>query len=239
MITISNLTNRYGKITAVDNLNLSIQDNQVFALLGVNGAGKTTTIKMLTGLIAKDCGTITYDNLSIDAHLDQIQNIINISPQETAIAENLTVLENVTFIAQIYGMSKSSAQTKAMHLLEQFDLVKVANKLANTLSGGTKRRLSIAMALVTNPRVLFLDEPTLGVDVLARNQLWKLIEKLKSQMTIVLTTHYMEEAEHLADTIAVMNNGKVLAVGTTKQLLTQTETSSLEHAFIKIVEGNV
>ena len=136
-------------------------------------------------------------------------------------------------------MSSADAKAKTAQLVEQFDLTTVANKLAKTLSGGTKRRLSIAMALVTNPKVLFLDEPTLGVDVLARNQLWKLIEQLKSQMTIVLTTHYMEEAEHLADTVAVMNEGKIVALGTAKQLMTQTQTSSLEQAFIKIVEGTV
>ena len=239
MITIENLTKRYNNLIAVDNLTLTISDNQVFALLGVNGAGKTTTIKMLTGLAPKDEGTISYDHLSIDTHLKQIQQQINLSPQETAIAENLTVWENINFIAQIYGMSSADAKAKTAQLVEQFDLVTVANKLAKTLSGGTKRRLSIAMALVTNPKVLFLDEPTLGVDVLARNQLWKLIEQLKSQMTIVLTTHYMEEAEHLADTVAVMNGGKIVALGTAKQLMIETQTSSLEQAFIKIVEGTV
>ena len=239
MITITNLTKRYGSLIAVDNLTLTIPDNQVFALLGVNGAGKTTTIKMLTGLVPKDDGAISYDNLSMDTHLKQIQQQINLSPQETAIAENLTVWENINFIAQIYGMSPTDAKTKTAQLVEQFDLTTVANKLAKTLSGGTKRRLSIAMALVTNPKVLFLDEPTLGVDVLARNQLWKLIEQLKCQTTIVLTTHYMEEAEHLADTVAVMNEGKIVALGTAKQLMAQTQTSSLEQAFIKIVEGAV
>ena len=239
MITITNLTKRYGSLIAVDNLTLTIPDNQVFALLGVNGAGKTTTIKMLTGLVPKDDGAISYDNLSMDTHLKQIQQQINLSPQETAIAENLTVWENINFIAQIYGMSPTDAKTKTAQLVEQFDLTTVANKLAKTLSGGTKRRLSIAMALVTNPKVLFLDEPTLGVDVLCRNQLWKLIEQLKCQTTIVLTTHYMEEAEHLADTVAVMNEGKIVALGTAKQLMAQTQTSSLEQAFIKIVEGAV
>ena len=239
MITITNLTKRYGNLAAVDNLSLTIPQNQVFALLGVNGAGKTTTIKMLTGLTPKDEGTIYYDNLSMDTHLKQIQQQINLSPQETAIAENLTVAENINFIAQIYGMSKAQAQQSCQQVIEQFDLTSVANKLAKNLSGGTKRRLSIAMALVTNPKVLFLDEPTLGVDVLQRNQLWKLIQNLKSKMTIVLTTHYMEEAEHLADTVAVMSQGKMVAIGSPTELMRQTQTTDLEKAFIKIVEGTL
>ncbi len=239
MITITNLTKKYGNLLAVDNITLTIPNNQVFAILGVNGAGKTTTIKMLTGLTAKDGGSISYDNLSIDTHLDKIQQFTNLSPQETAIAENLTVMENIIFIAHIYGMNKLQAQQGCQRVMEQFDLTKVANTLAKKLSGGTKRRLSIAMALVTNPKVLFLDEPTLGVDVLQRKQLWKLIEKLKQQMTIVLTTHYMEEAEHLADTVAVMDCGKVVAVGSPKQLISQTKTTSLEQAFISIVEDDL
>ena len=239
MITIKNLTKHYGNLTAVDNLNLTIADNQVFALLGVNGAGKSTTIKMLTGLVQRDVGSILYDDMNIDTHLNQIQSIINLSPQETAIAENLTVWENIYFIAQIYGLGKEQAQQNCKQLLQQFQLESVANTHAKTLSGGTKRRLSIAMALVTNPKVLFLDEPSLGVDVLSRNQLWKLIQNLKSKMTIVLTTHYMEEAEHLADNVAVMSNGKLVAVGSPSELMHKTQTTSLEQAFIAIVEGSV
>ena len=239
MITIKNLTKHYGNLTAVDNLNLTIAPNQVFALLGVNGAGKSTTIKMLTGLVQRDGGSILYDDMNIDTHLNQIQSIINLSPQETAIAENLTVWENIYFIAQIYGLDKEQAQQNCKQLLQQFQLESVANTHAKTLSGGTKRRLSIAMALVTNPKVLFLDEPSLGVDVLSRNQLWKLIQNLKSKMTIVLTTHYMEEAEHLADNVAVMSNGKLVAVGSPNELMHKTQTTSLEQAFIAIVEGSV
>ena len=239
MITIKNLTKHYGNLTAVDNLNLTIAPNQVFALLGVNGAGKSTTIKMLTGLVQRDGGSILYDDMNIDTHLNQIQSIINLSPQDTAIAENLTVWENIYFIAQIYGLDKEQAQQNCKQLLQQFQLESVANTHAKTLSGGTKRRLSIAMALVTNPKVLFLDEPSLGVDVLSRNQLWKLIQNLKSKMTIVLTTHYMEEAEHLADNVAVMSNGKLVAVGSPSELMHKTQTTSLEQAFIAIVEGSV
>ena len=239
MITITNLTKRYGNLIAVDNLTLTIPDNQVFALLGVNGAGKSTTIKMLTGLVQRDRGSILYDDMNIDTHHNQIQSIINLSPQETAIAENLTVWENIYFIAQIYGLGKEQAQQNCKQLLQQFQLESVANTHAKTLSGGTKRRLSIAMALVTNPKVLFLDEPTLGVDVLSRNQLWKLIQNLKSKMTIVLTTHYMEEAERLADNVAVMSNGKLVAVGSPSELMHKTQTTSLEQAFIAIVEGSV
>ncbi len=236
-IKLLNLSKAYKNVKAVNDVCLEIQKNKIFALLGINGAGKTTIIKMMSGLIKKDSGKIFYGDLNIDDNINEIKKIINISPQETAIAENLTVFENLLFIAEIYGLKKDIAKQKAEELIVSFDLSSIKNKKAKHLSGGTKRRLSIAMSLVTEPKVLFLDEPTLGLDVISRSNLWKLIENLKSKMTIILTTHYIEEAESLADMVAVINNGKIISQGSPSQLIKQHKSKSLEEAFIKIVQG--
>lgn len=236
-IRINNLTKKYKDVLAVDNVSFSVKSNEVFALLGVNGAGKTTTIKMMTNLIRSDNGDVFYDDFSLAKDGKNIMQYINVSPQETAIAENLTVKENLAFIAGIYGLDKNLALQKTNEIIEQFNLNDVKNKRAKLLSGGMKRRLSIAMALVSNPKVLFLDEPTLGLDVLARAELWKLISSLKEKMTIILTTHYMEEAESLADTVAIMNKGKIIEIDSPKNIMAKTNSASLEQAFIKIVQG--
>ncbi len=238
-IKITNLSKSYKEVVAVDNISLNINSNEIFSLLGVNGAGKTTTIKMLTGLVQKDCGEIVFGNLKMGEDTDKIKQIINLSPQETAIAENLSVKENLLFLAEVYALRKEEAKNKAEELIKTFNLQSVQNKRAKFLSGGMKRRLSIAMALVSNPKVLFLDEPTLGLDVLVRAELWSLIKSLKSQMTVILTTHYMEEAEQLSDRVAIMNDGKIIEQGSPKQLKTKYDCESLEKAFIKIVEGRV
>ncbi len=235
-IEISNLTKKFKDVIAVDNVSFLVDENQVFALLGVNGAGKTTTIKMMCGLCAKDSGTILFDNLSVDDNLDTIKTFVNVSPQETAVAENLSVKENLHFIASIYGLDKKQASQKVDDIIGKFDLESVKNKRAKQLSGGMKRRLSIAMALVSQPKVLFLDEPTLGLDVLARAELWKLIKSLKDSMTIVLTTHYMEEAQQLADVVAIMKQGKIVALDSPQNLMLETGEQTLENAFVKIVQ---
>lgn len=237
-IKLTNLTKKYGDFIAVDNINLTI-GNEIFALLGVNGAGKTTTIKMMTGLTDITEGEIFYDNLSVKKDLNKLKEFINISPQESAIADNLTVKENILFISEIYGIEKQQAVEKTKEIISLFELNSVENKKAKNLSGGMKRRLSIAMALVTKPKVLFLDEPTLGLDVIARSQLWELIKNLKKDITIVLTTHYMEEAEQLADKVAIINNGKVIESGTPEELKNKHNENSLEKAFIKIVKGEM
>lgn len=237
-IKLTNLTKKYGDFIAVDNINLTI-GNEIFALLGVNGAGKTTTIKMMTGLTDITDGEIFYNNLSVKKDLNKLKEFINISPQESAIADNLTVKENILFISEIYGIEKQQALEKTKEIISLFELNSVENKKAKNLSGGMKRRLSIAMALVTNPKVLFLDEPTLGLDVIARSQLWELIKNLKKDITIVLTTHYMEEAEQLADKVAIINNGKVIESGTPEELKNKHNENSLEKAFIKIVKGEM
>ncbi len=235
-IKINNLTKKYADLVAVDNINLDIRSNEIFALLGVNGAGKTTTIKMLSGLISKDNGNVTFDELNLDTDIDFIKQYINISPQETAIAPNLTVKENILFIAEIYGIVGETAKKEADKTLEMFELSNIANKKARLLSGGMQRRLSIAMSIITKPKVLFLDEPTLGLDVISRSNLWELIKSLKEQMTIILTTHYMEEAENLADRVAIMNAGKIIALGTPKDLIKKSKSKNLEEAFIKTIK---
>lgn len=235
MIKINNLTKKYKEKLAVDNLNLEIKTGELFSLLGTNGAGKTTTIKMISTLILPTSGTININGLDIIKDREKIKRIINISPQETAIALNLTVLENLYFMAGIYEIKK--AKEKINELIKLFKLEEVLNQKAKTLSGGYQRKLSIAISLINDPEILFLDEPTLGLDVISRRELWHIIENLKGKITIILTTHYMEEAEILSDRIGIMNKGKLIELGTSKELIKKTNAKNFEDAFIKIVEG--
>lgn len=235
MIKINNLTKKYKDKLAVDNLNLEIKTGELFSLLGTNGAGKTTTIKMISTLILPTSGTININGLDIIKDREKIKRIINISPQETAIAPNLTALENLYFMAGIYEIKK--AKEKINELIKLFKLEEVLNQKAKTLSGGYQRKLSIAISLINDPEILFLDEPTLGLDVISRRELWHIIENLKGKITIILTTHYMEEAEILSDRIGIMNKGKLIELGTSKELIKKTNAKNFEDAFIKIVEG--
>lgn len=231
-IQTKNLTKSFDEKTAVHSLNLSIEQGELFALLGINGAGKTTTIKMLTCLSTPTSGDASLLGNSIVSNPLAVKETINVSPQETAVAPNLSVKENLELIAQIYGFDKKTVDSKVEEMLRTFSLTEVANNKAKTLSGGMQRRLSIAMALISDPQILFLDEPTLGLDVLARRELWTAIEKLKGRITIILTTHYMEEAEALSDRIGIMAKGRLKAVGTAAELMAKTNTGSLEDAFV-------
>lgn len=233
-IQTKNLTKRFEEKIAVDSLNLSIEQGELFTLLGVNGAGKTTMIKMLTCLSIPTTGDATILGNSIVSNPYAVKEQINVSPQETAVAPNLSVKENLELIAQIYGFHKTMVDIKVEEMLHTFSLTEVSKMKAKTLSGGMQRRLSIAMALITDPKILFLDEPTLGLDVIARRELWSAIEKLKGSMTIILTTHYMEEAEALSDRIGTMAKGKLKAVGTVAELMESTNTKSLEDAFVSL-----
>lgn len=233
-IEIKNLSKIYGTKKAVNSISLKVKEGTLFSLLGVNGAGKTTTIRMLSGLTEISEGEAYILGKSVKTNLEDVKKLINISPQDTAVAPNLTVKENLEFIAQIYNCDHKEEVSK---IVNQFSLDEVLNIKAKTLSGGWQRRLSIAMALITKPKVLFLDEPTLGLDVLARRELWRIISSLKGKMTIVLTTHYMEEAEELSDYIAIMANGEVIKQGTLEELKALTKAKNLEEAFVKIVEG--
>jgi len=236
-IELKGLRKEFGSKVAVKNLDLRVPEGGLYALLGVNGAGKTTTIRMLTGLTKPSGGEAYVMGHSISDELDEVKKLVNISPQETSVAPNLTVRENLEFIAGIYGFDKTRTEEKVRQMMAQFSMEEVEHQKAKTLSGGWQRKLNIAMALITEPKVLFLDEPTLGIDVLARRELWRKIEALKGKITIVLTTHYMEEAENLADEIAIMAKGELMAVGSPEELMRRTESKSLEDAFIKIVEG--
>lgn len=231
------LTKKFKTKTAVDKLNLTVYEGEIFGLLGANGAGKTTTIRMLTGLSELTDGDAFIFDYSIKSDLDKIKPLINISTQETAVAENLTVKENLELIAKIYGIDKQEMQKTTDDIINSLELNEVSSQKAKTLSGGWQRRLSIAMALITNPKIVFLDEPTLGLDVLARRELWKVIQKLKSRVTIILTTHYLEEVEALCDRIAIMTDGKIKALGTAEELKKSVNKTNLEDAFVEIVGG--
>ena len=234
------LVKRYKNLTAVDRLNLEIRHGELFSLLGVNGAGKTTTIKMLTCLTKPSNGDAFVGGYSITTQSEQVKQLIGVSPQETAVAPNLTVKENLELICGIYGFSKEKAKKRIEKLCGQFALDSVLKRKAGKLSGGWQRRVSIAMALISEPKILFLDEPTLGLDVIARHELWDVIRSLKGKATVILTTHYMEEAEALSDRIGIMKDGKLLAVGTAEELKQKAGTNDFEAAFVSIVkEGTV
>lgn len=235
-IEIKNLSKIYKDIRAVDGLSLTVEKGELFGLLGVNGAGKTTLVKMLSCLVLPTSGDAFVLGSSIITEADKVKQKIGISPQETAVAKKLTVEENLDLMAGAHGFDKEKRIKKNEEMIAEFGLESVRKKAAEKLSGGWQRKLSIAMALVSEPEVLFLDEPTLGLDVFARRELWKVIEELKRKVTVVLTTHYMEEAENLSDRICVMKNGKIIDIGTAKELMQKTNTDKFEDAFIKIVE---
>jgi ABC-2 type transport system ATP-binding protein len=238
-ISIQGLTKIYKDLTAVNSLTLDIHQGELFALLGVNGAGKTTTIKMLSCLTRPDSGDAFLLGKSILTQPGEVKKLLGVSPQETAVAPNLTVKENLELMAGVHGFSREKMESKTRELLETFQLTGIQKKRAKTLSGGWQRRLSIAMALISEPQVLFLDEPTLGLDVIARSELWQAIRALKGQITIVLTTHYMEEAEALSDRVGIMKDGRLLALGTVDQIKSMTGQERFEDAFVKIVKEGV
>ena len=233
--TIS-LVKRYRDIIAVDGLNLEIGQGELFSLLGVNGAGKTTAIKMLSCLTKPTAGEALVGGFSVREEPEQVKRLIGVSPQETAVAPNLTVKENLELICGVHGFSKEKTGEKLRELSGQFSLDSVLGRKAGKLSGGWQRRVSIAMALISEPQILFLDEPTLGLDVLARHELWDTIRALKGKITVVLTTHYLEEAEALSDRIGVMKKGRLVAAGTAARLKELAGTDSFEEAFVTLVK---
>ena len=231
------LVKRYKDLTAVDKLDLEIQHGELFSLLGVNGAGKTTTIKMLTCLTTPTEGDAFVGGYSITEEPELVKTLIGVSPQETAVAPNLSVKENLELICGIHGFSKEKTQDKIRALCNQFAMDDILHRRAGKLSGGWQRRVSIAMALISEPGILFLDEPTLGLDVLARHELWDVIRDLRGKITIILTTHYMEEAETLSDRIGIMKSGRLIAVGTAEELEQKAGIDDFEQAFVTIVKG--
>ena len=236
-IKINGLTKKYKDVVAVDNLSLSVHKGELFSLLGVNGAGKTTTIKMLSCLTRPTSGDALLNGKSICKDTAAVKSLIAVSPQETAVAPGLSVRENLELMCGVHGFTKNKQNTKIAELTELLGLESVIKKKAGKLSGGWQRRLSIAMALISEPEILFLDEPTLGLDVLARSDLWDLIRSLKGKVTIILTTHYMEEAEALSDRIAIMKDGKLLICDTAERIKETAGTDNFEQAFVRIVKG--
>ena len=236
-IEIKELTKQYRDTVAVDSLTLGIKKGELLALLGVNGAGKTTTIKMLSCLTEPTSGDAFLLGQSITRNVSEVKSLIAVSPQETAVALGLSVKENLELVCGAHGFSKEKRNQKIKELSERLDLGNVINKRAGKLSGGWQRRLSIAMALISEPKILFLDEPTLGLDVIARSDLWDIIRSIKGKTTVILTTHYMEEAEALSDRIAIMKDGKLLLCDTAENIKKIAQTDSFEQAFVHIVKG--
>lgn len=235
MIEVKNLTKKFKDKVAVDSLNLKIEKGELFSLLGTNGAGKTTTIKMISFLSESTSGEIIIDGKAVNEKANKIKEILNLSPQETAIAPNLSVFENLEFMAGVYGIKNKNE--KINEIVKMFNLDGILKQKAKTLSGGWQRKLSIAIALINEPKILFLDEPTLGLDVISRRELWEIIESFKGKTTIILTTHYMEEAEKLSDRIGIMANGKLRCIGTAEELKKKAKTDNFEEAFIKLATG--
>lgn len=235
-IRTEHLSKRYKDILAVDALDLAVEQGELFALLGVNGAGKTTAIKILSCLTRPTGGEAWLGGKSILSQTGEVKQRIGVSPQETAVAPNLTAEENLLLMCGVHGFSKEKSRQKAAELAEQLGLAPILHRRAGKLSGGWQRRLSIAMALVSQPEILFLDEPTLGLDVLARSDLWDTVRSLKGRITIVLTTHDLEEAEALSDRVGVMKDGRLLALGTPEELKRQTGSDRFEDAFVKLVK---
>lgn len=235
-ISVQGLTKKYRDVTAVESLNMDIHGGELFALLGVNGAGKTTTIKMLSCLTRPTAGDAVLLGSSISAQSREVKSVIAVSPQETAVAPNLSVRENLMLMAGVHGFSREKTREKTEEFLESFGLGSVEKKRARTLSGGWQRRLSIAMALISEPKILFLDEPTLGLDVLARSELWDVIRAMKGKVTMVLTTHYLEEAQALSDRVGIMRDGRLIALGAPAELMSITGEQSFEAAFVKLVK---
>lgn len=238
-IKIEGLTKRYCDVLAVDGLSLTIEEGELFSLLGVNGAGKTTTIKMLSCLTEPTSGDAYLLGKSICKNTAEVKSLIAVSPQETAVAPGLSVRENLELICGVHGFTKEKRNEKIKELTVLLALESVINRKAGKLSGGWQRRLSIAMALISEPKILFLDEPTLGLDVIARSELWDMIRSLKGKVTMILTTHYMEEAETLSDRIAIMKDGKLLICDTAERIKDAAGTVDFEQAFVRIVKGAV
>ena len=237
IIKTADLTKRYKNLIAVDKLNLDIRQGELFSLLGINGAGKTTTIKMLSCLAKPTSGDAWIGGNSVICDPLSVKRMIGVSPQETAVAPGLSVRENLELMCGIYGFSEEKRKNKIRELSQQFHLEEILSKKAGKLSGGWQRRVSIAMALITEPEILFLDEPTLGLDVIARSELWDIIRGLKGKITMILTTHYMEEAEALSDRIGIMKDGKMLICDTAQKIKENAGSDSFEQAFIHVVKG--
>jgi ABC-2 type transport system ATP-binding protein len=235
IITVKNVCKDYKNLRALNNVSLSINEGELYGLLGVNGAGKTTLLKILSGLTNLTSGEFMVSNFS-NKEMDEIKKLIDISPQESAVAMNLTVLENLKFFQELYNQKDDEYLEE---IINDLGLSEVKKQRAKTLSGGYQRRLSIALGLISKPKILLLDEPTLGLDVLARRELWNIINKFKGKITIILTSHYLEEIEALCDRVSIMSKGNLLIEGTIDEIKKKANEDSFEEAFVKIVGGAI
>lgn len=234
-ILINNLTKFYKKNKVLNGLYLKTPDNGIFALLGLNGAGKTTTINIICSAINKTGGEVIINGKSINKRNIDAKRQIGLSPQENSIDEKMTVYENLDFFGSLYKISNK--KEKILHIIKRFGLENKTKAKAKNLSGGQKRKLSLAMALITEPKILILDEPTLGLDVISRKELWSLINLYKKDVLIIFTTHYIEEAEKYADDIAIISNGKIVAHGNKNAIIKKAHVKNFTDAFIKLAGG--
>lgn len=240
-IKVTDLTKRYGNVVAVDNISFAVKRGEIFAFLGPNGAGKTTTIKMLTTLLAPTNGQIILNGYDPVQQKDQARRSFGIVFQDPSLDEELTAYENMVFHAVLYNMPKNTWNSRIKELLELVQLWKRRNDQVKKFSGGMKRRLEIARGLLHLPQILFLDEPSLGLDPQTRNLLWEHISELnkKEQITVFITTHIMEEAERVADTVAIIDHGKIIAQGKPEELAARTGADSLEGAFLTLTGKDI
>lgn len=236
IITVSHLVKKFGDFTAVDDISFSVKKSEIFAFLGPNGAGKTTAIKMLTTLLAPTGGTMTVNGYNPTENKDGVRKSFGIVFQDHSLDDDLTALENMQFHAVLYQVPSSVRDSRMKKFLEFVELWDRRNALVKTFSGGMKRRLEIARGLLHHPKILFLDEPTLGLDPQTRNHMWSYLQDVNKEegMTVFFTTHYMEEAEKIAQRIAIIDHGKIIAIGTTDELKSKTHTGSLEDAFLSL-----
>jgi ABC-2 type transport system ATP-binding protein len=241
IIEARNVIKRFGEITAVDDISFHVKRGEIFAFLGPNGAGKSTTISMLTTMLRPTSGKLLLNNHDVTREQDNARKSFGIVFQDPALEEELTAYENMKIHAVLYGISKKEQESRIQELLELVDLWERRDSLVRTYSGGMRRRLEIARGLLHHPTILFLDEPTLGLDTQTRNLLWDYVEKLSRHegMTIFFTTHYLDEAEHVADRIAIIDHGKIITTGTVKELTNQTKTKTLEEAYLQLTGKDV
>jgi ABC-2 type transport system ATP-binding protein len=241
MIKVQNLVKRFGELTAVDDVSFEVQRGEVFAFLGPNGAGKTTTIKMLTTLLRPTSGAVELDGLDPVRERDEVRKRFGVVFQDPSLDQDLTAWENMEIHGVLYGVPRQKRRERAEELLKLFELWERRDALVKTFSGGMRRRLEIARGLLHTPKVLFLDEPTLGLDPQSRNQMWTHVKKLNEsdQVTVFLTTHYMDEADRVADRIAVIDHGRIVAIGSSAELKERTNTSSLEDAFLALTGASI
>jgi ABC-2 type transport system ATP-binding protein len=234
-ITVENLIKRFEDVTAVDGINLQVKKGELFGLLGPNGAGKTTTINMLCGLIKPTNGTAKVGGYDVQKETEKVKTLIGVCPQETAIYPYLTGAENVELFGNLHAMNKETLKARRDMLLEKMGLTEDAKRRSEKYSGGMKRRLSLILALIHNPQIAFLDEPTVAMDPQSRHAVWDFIKELKEEdKTIILTTHYMEEAEALCDRVGIIDHGKLIALGAPQALISKNKVKNLEEVFIAL-----